>query len=217
MEFVFVLKRDELFAGADPFQGFLPLSPGAIERRFLDPIRNLGFFLERERAEKDPAFKQIIPYTVVTDGTDVFAFRRLARQTEARLRAKLSIGIGGHVDPVDGRPDPVGRGCLREIGEELVVEGPLDLEPVGVLNDDSNEVGAVHFGLVHRLRAKASGVQVRETATMEGGFEPLSGLRERARSGENFETWSAILLDAAHRFIPGSKDSGRILAGGDPR
>jgi predicted NUDIX family phosphoesterase len=212
MEFVYVLKRDELLGNGAPFSGFVPLAPEALERRFLGPIRNLGFFLERERAEKDPTFKQIIPYTVVTDGTNLFAFRRGTRQTEARLRRKLSIGIGGHVNPVDGRPDPVERGCRREIAEELVLEGPGALEPLGVLNDDSNEVGAVHFGVVYRLRAAARGVRVRETATMEGGFEPLEALRSRARSGENFESWSAILLEAADDFLPTSKDAGRILA-----
>ena len=194
MEFVYVLKRSDLFEDEGTVQGFLPLEGEALERRFLRRIRERGFFLERERAERDADFKQIIPYSVVTTTNRVFAFRRLEGQAETRLRRKSSIGIGGHIEPSDAGAEPVRVGCLRELGEELAIEGPLDPEPVGVLNDERNEVGAVHFGVVHRVRTEAGAVRVRETQHLTGSFETPAALRQRARAGEDFETWSEYLL-----------------------
>jgi len=161
-EFVFVLKRRELFDETGPLQGFRLLRRGEINGSFLPRIRERGFFLERERAERDPDFKQIIPYTVVLSDTQVFAFRRLEAQAEVRLRRKSSIGIGGHIDVIDAGPDPVRAGCLRELREELAIDASADPEAVGVLNDEGNEVGAVHFGVIHRLRVPAGAVRVRE-------------------------------------------------------
>ena len=215
-EFVFVLKRRELFEETGPFQGFRLLDREELEGAFLRRIRERGFFLERERAERDPDFKQIIPYTVVLSGRSVFAFRRLEAQAEVRLRRKSSIGIGGHIEVADAGTDAVRAGCLREIREELVVDGPVEPEAVGILNDDENEVGAVHFGVVHRLRTSAGAVRVREEDRISGAFVRLDELRARAGRGEDFETWSRLLFDGLDGLAETGADAGRDSAGGDP-
>ena len=73
---------------------------------------------------------------------------------------------------------------------------PEDLELTyrGLLNDDTNEVGAVHLGVVYgaKLRTGAP-IAIREIEKMEGGFEELSALRARH---EQLETWSSLLLPA---------------------
>lgn len=66
---------------------------------------------------------------------------------EARLHDKGSIGIGGHINPVDRQSghDDVSTylaGVEREIREELVIDGGCTQRVLGVINDDSNEVGA---------------------------------------------------------------------------
>ncbi|HKB14933.1 MAG TPA: phosphoesterase [Planctomycetota bacterium] len=214
-EFVFVLKRRDLFEASGPLRGFRPLDPPELEESFLGRIRRCGFFLERDRAERDPDFKQIIPYTLVLSRDRVFAFRRLEAQAEARLRRKSSIGIGGHVEVLDAGPDPVRTGCLREIAEELAVDGPVDPEPVGVLNDEENDVGAVHFGVVHRLRVDEARVRVREVDRISGDFVGLADLRERARRGEDFETWTRLLLGALDGLVDTGAVAGRHPAGGE--
>jgi predicted NUDIX family phosphoesterase len=212
MEFVFVLKRRDLFEASGPVQGLHLLPATELEDTFLRRIRERGFFLERERAERDPDFKQIIPYTLVISESRVFAFLRLAAQTEARLRRKSSLGIGGHIDPPDAGPDPIRAGCVRELGEELRIEGPVDPEPIGVLNDEANEVGAVHFGVVHRLRAREGDVRVRETDRLAGAFETPARLRARAEDGEDFETWSRFLLGELDRVVESGTVAGRTPA-----
>lgn len=192
MEFVWVVKREDLFPSRYP-HGLDVLD----EIRTAEHVARIledGFFVERRHAERDPAFKQVIPYCVVVRGSEVFRTRRLPRGGEVRLHGKRSVGIGGHLNPCDA-PDVVAAGLRRELDEELVFEGPWTARPVGVLNDDSTEVGAVHVGLVHLVET-AGEVRVRETDRLEGGFVDLADLAESCRTERSsYESWSAFAID----------------------
>ena len=216
MEFVFVVRRQELFERECP-QGFLSLPPAALERDYLRSIATHGFFVERKHAEQDASLKQIIPYCVVTDGTRALCLQRQSSQGEARLHRKLSIGIGGHLNPPDashGAAETLASGALREICEELEVDAANPV-PVGVLNDDSNPVGSVHFGVVHVVRLPAD-VRVRETDHMIGHWTDWPGLRSELARGANFETWSALILRswAPEEFLRVAAHSDLVHSGG---
>ena len=194
MELVYVVRRPELFERECP-QGFLSLPPDSLERDFLRSVADRGFFVERRHAEQDASLKQIIPYCIVTDGTRVLCLQRQTAQGEARLHRKLSIGIGGHLNPPDaerGAAETLASGALREICEELEVDAASPV-PVGVLNDDSNPVGSVHFGVVHVVRLPLD-VRVRETDHMIGRWSDWPGLRSELAHGANFESWSSLIL-----------------------
>jgi predicted NUDIX family phosphoesterase len=138
--------------------------------------------------------KQIIPYCVVARGGDVFLTRRTSKGGDARLFGKRSIGVGGHINPVDDA-DALGLGLRREIDEELAIDGPWTVRAVGFLNDDSTDVGSVHFGLVHVVRVEGD-VRVRETDNLVGGFTSAADLARLCRDERpTFETWSALLVD----------------------
>lgn len=194
MEFVFVVKRDALFRGRYP-HGLEVLDELAVAE-FVARILEDGFFVERRHAEGDPTMKQVIPYCVVVSRGRVLRTRRLARGGEARLHGKRSIGIGGHLNPCDGTAgDVLTSGLRREIEEELVIDGPWTARPVGVLNDDSTEVGAVHVGLVHLVETDAD-VRIRETDVLEGELVDLGELAESCRRERGaYETWSALVID----------------------
>jgi predicted NUDIX family phosphoesterase len=206
MEFVWVVPRRALFPSATP-HGLLPLAPEALEEQYLAPAREQGFFVERRYAEEHPEYKQPIPYVAVCHGDEVLCLTRLATQGESRLHGKRSIGVGGHINPCDlpaspEAPDLFRQACLRELHEELVLPdeaGDL-LEPVGLLNDDTTAVGAVHVGLVYRLEASSfakSSLSIRESSAMSGDFTPLAELEQLARDASSpFETWSTLLLHA---------------------
>ena len=192
-EEVYVVPRNQLFAGATVPQGF-----GDEDLRgLLARIGAHGHFVPRSPAERDPSLKQIIPYLIVSHGEDVLGLRRLARQTEARLHDKFSIGVGGHINPPDvAGPDVLAEGLRRELNEELDVRADYDVALAGYINDDANEVGAVHFGLVYRVVLGNRDVAVRETELMEGRFytlDELAALRGR------IETWSQLVFDALLR------------------
>lgn len=200
MEFVYVVERARLFDGSFP-HGFAAASerPDAAKRQ-LARIRAHGFFVERRAAESNPYWKQVIPYVVVRRGESILLLERKGRQGEARLHGKLSVGVGGHINPIDGpvtgSGDVLLQGLRRELDEELFVRGPLEVRAAGFLNDDSTEVGAVHYGLVAVADAARAEVSIRETEMMDGRFVGRRELLElHASQRDRFETWSSLLLD----------------------
>jgi predicted NUDIX family phosphoesterase len=194
MEFVFVAPREVLFPACYP-QGFERFGSDREAREMLSRLSAHGFFVERERAEKTPSWKQVIPYCVVASGERVMLMKRRAKSGEARLVDKLSIGVGGHINPVDrvDGTDLVLAAARRELAEELEVRGEFELKLSGYLNDDSNPVGAVHVGLV--FGAITTGpVHIREQDVLEGHLVDPEELHARLAREENFETWSATLI-----------------------
>jgi len=165
---------------------------GVVERPFapyLAALQTNGTFRSRPRAETDPSWKQIIPYVVLRDGDRIFLMRRTRAGGDARLHDRYSIGVGGHVNPEDG---DVGGGLRREWTEEIEADFIPDFEPVGVLNDDNNAVGAVHLGLVYGADAKGRPVAIRERDKLEGRFATYDEVRAVAAK---LETWSALLFE----------------------
>jgi predicted NUDIX family phosphoesterase len=195
MEFVFVVERQQLFDLAFP-QGLRLLADHGTEvQEYVRRCRQHGFFVERRKAEQDSSLKQIIPYVVVRQGDRVLLLERQAKQGESRLHGKLSIGIGGHINPVDDGADVLLMGLRRELEEELYLEGDPKLTIAGCLNDDATAVGSVHFGLVAVADLGSGGVRIRETDMMAGELIPREQLLQKYEAeGERFETWSAFLL-----------------------
>jgi predicted NUDIX family phosphoesterase len=196
-EDVLVVPRS-LFEQAGIFQGFhgdtaayLPL--------LLDPRHTS--WRPRASVEEDPSFKQLIPYCVLTwrhaDGQPrYFAYTRGGGQSEARLRAKRSVGIGGHISSCDGaHGDDVSyeSGMRRELAEEVAIGGAWKARCVGLINDDATPVGRVHLGIVHILELERPEVSSRESELVDCGFDTLDRL---LADRERFETWSQIALDA---------------------
>jgi predicted NUDIX family phosphoesterase len=181
----------EVLRAAGPFQGFSP-DVGRYLPRLLDPTQFR--YLERSKAETDPSFKQLIPYVVLRCGDRVFCYTRGPSGGEARLRALRSLGIGGHIRAEDGvgNGDAYRAGMLREVAEEVELEGPYREECVGLINDDRTPVGQVHLGVVHVFDLARPSVRCRESALAGGAFAPLAELRGRR---EEFETWSQLLLE----------------------
>lgn len=187
MEHVLVVDRKEL-------EALLPPEPFTTEnmetiRRF---ILEHHFFLEREKAEYDDTVKQIIPYVVIRQGGRFFLLRRLKKQTEARLHDKLSLGVGGHINPTEeAAEDPLETGLLRELDEEVAVETVTSLAAVGFLNENNGGVSDYHAALVCLLEAEGQ-VSVRETEKMSGSW---ASVEELQRDFPYLETWSQIVVE----------------------
>jgi predicted NUDIX family phosphoesterase len=194
-ERVWTVPRTELFPDGAP-HGFFRADAALFER-----IYARGAFEERARVEEDPTRKQIIPYAVVVRGDAVFSFRRTDRGGERRLHGKRSIGVGGHVNPVDSG-DVVQDALRRELEEELRLPGAWRARIVGLLNDDSTPVGRVHLGVVAVVDPGPGEVSVREADTMTGAFVGRAELRAlHVRERATFEGWSALLLDRLDEVI----------------
>lgn len=167
----------------------------------LDPRNNL--FLPRSAAEDDPSHKQLIPYLVIRHGNRVLHYTRGKSGGEARLHAKGSIGIGGHINDGDSHAShfdsaAYNRAVERELNEELVITGTWSQRVAALLNDDSNDVGRVHLGIVHVINLSSPDVKPREDAIRDLRFltaEELEPLRE------HLETWSQICLGGLDRML----------------
>lgn len=155
-----------------------------------------GRFEDRATMETDRRWKQVIPYLVLRDDRRYFLMRRTRAGGDPRLHDRWTIGVGGHLNPGDG--DLAG-GLRREWAEEIEADFVPDFRLVGLLNDDTGEVGSVHVGAVYVADAGGRRVAVRETDKLEGRFaEP----REVAAVRDGMESWS-ILAFAYLEAAPG--------------
>jgi len=188
---------------------------------YLAAIAAHAFFARRDQVEEDPSLKQIIPYTVVRHDARIFLVGRTRRGSETRLREKLSIGLGGHINPVDNQPElfagsagsgnddgavdagrrpaeeePAGTlvdaAMARELTEEVDLPAGWRTHPVGVLNDDVEPVGRVHFGLVYLADVPSLDVRIRETTKLTGAFATMAEVHD---AYPRLESWSQFILD----------------------
>ncbi len=200
-ENVLVVSRD-LFERLGVFQG-ITLEPELYLPSLLDPANN--YFLSRDLAEEDPSHKQIIPYAIFRHRDRYLHYVRGGGSGEKRLAAKGSIGIGGHINDIDHAGSSLDKdtytiGVEREIDEELNISGGHTQEILGLINDDSNEVGKVHLGVVHLFTLESDEVTAGEDNITDLQFLTLEQLESRR---DQLESWSQICLDGLVQLVRG--------------
>jgi predicted NUDIX family phosphoesterase len=170
--------------------------------KYLDIVLNPKnhTFIKRKDAESNPAYKQLIPYALLQCEDSVFVYRRGKLLAEKRLLGNYSLGIGGHISVTDPGlfSSSYDDGLKREINEEVAIESPYTQRVVALLNDDSNDVGKVHFGVVHVLTLDKPLVKPREKSINETKFLSISELQKDV---EKFENWSKICIQNIQRLI----------------
>lgn len=189
-EEILVVPRADLFWEG----GFRGVSTTGLDE-YVARIRRHGVFRRRGDVEDDPSLKQIIPYLVVRSAGQYMLLHRTRGGGEARLHDLYSIGVGGHISRADvaGDADVIAAGLRRELEEELSLAGDWSARLVGVLNDDENAVGRVHFGLVHLVDVRSGHLAIRETDRLTG---TLAGAAEIRSVYPQMETWSQLVVDA---------------------
>lgn len=190
VERVLVLPRERIPGGCD-FTGVRAANASDL-RSLADAVAAHGRFVERRLAEDDPASKQLIPYVVVRDRGRVFLMERTDAGGDARLHRKASIGVGGHINPVDTGADPLMVGLRREWDEELAADWAPEFRLLGLLNDDSNPVGSVHLGVVFEVEADGRPVDVRERHKLSGR---MVASNEVLDAWDRLETWSQLVAE----------------------
>jgi predicted NUDIX family phosphoesterase len=183
-ELVQVVPRAAIFDAAS-WRGIRPAELGSV----LALVERHGTFRPRAEMEEDPAFKQLIPYVVLRDGGNYFLMRRTRAGADRRLHDLWSIGIGGHVNPIDSTLEA---GLLREWTEELETGFIPEFRFVGLLNDDTTDVGRVHLGAVFEAEAAGRPVAIRETDKLQGRFATGA---EVAGVAAHMESWSRLAFD----------------------
>lgn len=213
-EQIVVVSRAVLFGIKDEFafQGLFKGESNLTEAEGL-PMTDLDMYLTRAvdnvqikrrgDMEEDPTYKQIIPYVVLYtgDGPDrkIFSYVRLTGGGETRLHNKVSFGVGGHMNELSDALGFVAE-ARREIDEELTVStetaDQFTYNFLGLINDDSDEVGKVHLGVLIGVEVPASvyqSITVRETDQLEGSWVPVDRLKSIE---ERLENWTRLSLPA---------------------
>lgn len=162
-------------------------------------VQGVPRFMPRAQVEKDPSYKQLIPYVIMACDGKYLSYVRGRRAGETRLVGLRSIGIGGHINPRDDMPlfnidfyETYITAVEREVTEEVSVEANHTDRIVALLNDDSTEVGSVHIGIVHYWILDTPKVTKREQMISQMSFMTPIELQDVR---DTMETWSQLCLD----------------------
>ena len=169
-------------------------------------VQGVPRFMPRSQAEVDPSYKQLIPYVIMSYDDKYLSYVRGKRAGEARLVGNRSLGIGGHINPADDEVplfdtdfrQMYNTAVEREVAEEVSVETTHTDRIVALLNDDSNEVGSVHLGIVHYWILDEPKVNKREQMITRMDFKTLAELR---KVRDTMETWSGLCLDGLEEMV----------------
>src|SRR5580698_9048448 len=156
--------------------------------------RSNMLYVDREQAENDPRYKQIIPYALILCGDKILRYRRGKRGGESRLHGLYSVGVGGHILEQDNWLFSRGLGYREAMRRRLIEEVDIDVTgemAVAVMNDDSSEVGRFHFGVVHIVRVADESLAHWRHGVVSPEFVPIN---EAVNDASSCESWSQFCL-----------------------
>lgn len=199
-----VIETKELFSTIDYFEGFQPSS----DENQLLKFEKKAIWYDKEKAESNPDYKQLIGYTIFANSYNnrIFFYRRAKNSSyrESRLQDKWSCGIGGHIEKKDINGHSVILSSIeREISEELHITPGTSTIPslIGLINDDSDEVGKVHLGLIFLAYCNLRQIKPKDPEIAYGELIPLSEINKKAMQGCNIENWTRIILSHVEKYI----------------
>lgn len=179
----------------------------------------------RSEAEVNEAYRQPIPYVVITDGDNVLLYTRTKAGGEAKLFDHCSIGFGGHMTVMPDHPDLttqddldyVIRRCIhKELDEEVPAildlampdskltfrqSGKLPLTSLGTIRiGAAGSVHKVHLGLIYRFEIGGYTQAEKDKLLDCSGDQGLSNRvwvsREAMREYyEKLDLWSKMAFD----------------------
>ena len=167
-------------------------------------------YYRRFDVEENNDYTQILTYVLVTRGDAILAYRRgTYNRTEQYLRGSFCVGFGGHVTEADldlFNMETMGilECASRELMEELRLPQPdierlrghKGLQIIGIINDDSSDVGRRHLAFVMKYEVSPN----RYWESPERGEKAITQLRwiSARDTGQvslwNFEYWSQLCL-----------------------
>jgi predicted NUDIX family phosphoesterase len=170
-------------------------------------------YLNRSEAEQDRRYKQLIPYVLMICNDRILRYRRGRGGQETRLHGLYSVGIGGHISEEDhglfSNDQGYREGMRRELMEEVAVD-EVNESAVAVINDDSTEVGFVHFGVVHMMRLATETIVGRRSGIVAPEFIPF---QEAVGNVSGYESWSRFCLENLDLLLSKAADSSGVATG----
>jgi predicted NUDIX family phosphoesterase len=163
--------------------------------------------MPRAEVEDNPEFLQVIPYSYVFGWSPrILVYRRTKKGNESRLHGKFSIGVGGHINPIDNKGEQIFKiAALREVNEEFLFLGIpsrasdiMDFTLLGFLHRTDTPVNSVHFGLVYSFAAPSDVAMPLSHDCEVIGWLSVEELM-KPELFENLEDWSKDILSFIRR------------------
>jgi len=164
--------------------------------------------MKRDKAELDDNYKQLVNYVLVLKQDMLFSYQRGKKLGEPRLFEKYSIGIGGHISSDDPSLflskktfriwDLIIESVKREIKEEIGLEDGYDLNIEALLNDDTNAVGKVHFGIIFLAKIIDNQKIEKEQSINDAKFRTIQEIKNNS---EKYENWSKICITEIDKLM----------------
>jgi len=152
-------------------------------------------YRNRSEAEQDKRYKQLIPYVLILCNGRILRYRRGRGGQETRLHGLYSVGIGGHISDEDHGLFSSHAGyqeaMRRELMEEVAIQQVKEVA-VALINDDSTDVGSVHFGVVHVMPVADETVAGRRSGILAPEFIPCA---DAVKDLSEYESWSRFCLE----------------------
>lgn len=198
---------------AVPLKSLPKLEEGFTKPKTLKGMNKMlekAHFIPRWASDDNPLEVEIIPYPIIRtlNSNKVFCVKRIGGSNEKRLVNKLSLGIGGHINP-DPR-ELKGQELLlaslqRELMEELEFDNKImpntHLQINGFIRLTETSVDKDHLGIMFTIIVPdefEDKFKVRETDTLEGEFMPIAEVK---KDYDKLENWSKIVIDNALPII----------------
>ncbi len=177
-----------------PQSGLIPFS-----RDLYEWLGKNGEFGLRNVLEHDEAWRQVVPYAIIRMASRILLLQRTRSGGDARLYDRFTIGVGGHINPIDSfainqgvdHGDLIQAGLERELKEELEIEVEAS-QILGFIHQNDNPIARVHTGVLYLLEAERE-PRVLETEKLQGGMVSLEAVSEVYAQ---LESWSQVAFNA---------------------
>lgn len=200
---IMVVERKVLFRD-DYFEGFKPGNETNYVSRILEKFQ----WMKRTVAENDPRYKQPVAYSIITNPAlkQVFVYQRSfqdKKYPEKRLQGKWSWGVGGHIEKLDVKSgDPILASRSRELKEEVEICGSVNSKVLGYINNDTDEVGRVHFGILYIVETDARIIKPKDPEVESGALMTLKEIDKIFSSPKcTIEEWSKIAFGPLKLYL----------------
>lgn len=192
VERVLVVRTDELKQRL-PVQRFKALPAEEIERLHAS-VEVLA--LDRDLAERDPGFKQLVACSAVHHNYTWLTHAHDGRGVLPAKSGGRSLLINQHLR-ADGQvplflDEQLAAGAACAVAAAVVIPDRFHLRLAGLIDDDRDEYSRSHLGLVYVVHLTRPGV-----ARREDGIDGIAccGMGELQQLRDQFEPWSQILID----------------------
>ncbi|WP_155311033.1 hypothetical protein [Desulfosarcina ovata] len=161
--------------------------------KYLNRINLDYFYVDRQEAETNFSYKQIIPYVLLNYRDKFLCYLRGELTNEGRLKGNYSLGIGGHVNDKDENlfESSIDAAKKRELSEEISIKTKYTDHTIALINDDSNPVGRVHLGIISVLKLNEKKVLKKEKSINKINFISIEEMKTNI---DKYESWSKIII-----------------------